>query len=156
MLNSYRLGVGIMLFNKKGEIFIGERISPSDVWQMPQGGIDDNEVPKDALYREVGEEIGTTNWKLIAELEDWLHYDFPEMFREEWFGGEYIGQKQKWFLLQFLGQDSDININTHEPEFLNWKWVDIAHLAEIIADFKKAMYLKVIKEFHPLILQHLE
>jgi putative (di)nucleoside polyphosphate hydrolase len=156
MSNSYRSGVGIMLFNNKGEVLIGERIKPADVWQMPQGGIDNDESPQDALLREVSEEIGTTKWNVVAESKEWMHYDFPKEFRDEWFCGKYIGQSQKWFLLEFLGEDRYININTGEPEFTDWKWINISDLVEIIADFKKPMYISIIKEFHPLILKHLK
>ena len=153
MSNLYRLGIGIMMLNGQGEIFVAERTNPKNAWQMPQGGIDENELPKDALYREAMEEIGTNNFSIIAESQHWHQYDFPLRHTSAWFDGKYRGQKQKWFLLKFLGKDSEININTYTPEFINWKWIDINRLEHIIIDFKKPIYKKILEEFKPFTLK---
>lgn len=153
MSDLYRLGVGIMMLSHNGKIFIAERIRPQGAWQMPQGGIDENESPKDALYREAMEEIGTNNFSIITESQNWHQYDFPLTYKKKWFTGRYRGQKQKWFLLKFLGNDSEININFHTPEFVDWKWIDSDKLESIIVDFKKLMYKKILEEFKPIILK---
>ncbi|WPX97123.1 RNA pyrophosphohydrolase [Candidatus Bandiella euplotis] len=151
MTDSYRSGIGVMLFNQRGDVLMGERRNVQNAWQMPQGGIDGDETPEQALYREAQEEIGTTNWKILATSKDWLYHDFPEASAKVWFNGKYLGQKQKWFLLEFLGQDSDINVQTEKPEFVNWKWVKIDDLERIVVDFKKPLYSLIIREFKPLI-----
>ena len=151
MSNLYRPGVGIMMFNEQKKIFVAERTNPKNAWQMPQGGIDKNELPRDALYREAMEEIGTNNFAIVAESQYWYQYDFPLKYLNKWFNGKYRGQKQKWFLLKFLGNDTEININNHIPEFVDWKWIDTNELESIIIDFKKPTYNKVLKEFKPFI-----
>jgi putative (di)nucleoside polyphosphate hydrolase len=154
MSKAYRLGIGIVLINQEGKILIGKRFDSHDdypAWQMPQGGIDGKEAPKEAMYREAMEEIGTNNFKIIAESANWLSYDFPEEFIKMAYNGMFVGQKQKWFLLKFLGTDSEININTENREFTDWKWIDISDLEGIIIDFKKPLYANIVKEFKPLI-----
>ena len=155
MSNLYRIGVGIMMLNTKNQIFVAERKYPKNAWQMPQGGIELNESPKDAVFREAMEEIGTNNFNIIAESGGWLKYDFPSKYTKQWFEGQYIGQKQKWFLLNFLGTDDEININAVGAEFVNWKWIDVSELEKIIVNFKREMYRKVVSEFKSLILTKL-
>ena len=154
MLNAYRLGIGMMLLNKKGKVFTGKRIGFPSTWEMPKGGIDKGELPKEALYREAVEEISTTNFKIIAESNNWLKCNFPIEFCKKFWNGKYIGQKQKWFLLVFLGQDSEINICTKEAEFKSWRWSDINDLTKTVVEFKRPLYKSVIKEFKPLILNY--
>ena len=150
--SAYRYGVGIMLINNKNKVFVGQRVKESsEAWQMPQGGIDEGENPDQALMREVLEEIGTDNIEIIGVSSDWYQYDIPKQFAPLWWGGKYIGQKQKWYLAKFLGKDSEININTEIPEFISWKWVDVEELPELIVSFKKKLYQDLVEEFKPII-----
>ena len=148
----YRKGVGAMLMNARGEIFVARRNDMiSEAWQMPQGGIDDGEDPRAAAMRELKEEIGTDAAKIVAESKQWLSYDLPiELVPKIW-GGRYRGQKQKWFLLRFIGRDSDIDIDTDDPEFLEWKWAALESLPNLIVPFKRKLYQDVVAEFAPLI-----
>ncbi|HIJ63382.1 MAG TPA: RNA pyrophosphohydrolase [Rhodospirillaceae bacterium] len=147
----YRAGVGLMLFNRQGQVFVGRRVdSSTEGWQMPQGGIDDGESPAEAALRELEEEVGTAAAEIIAESEDWHSYDLPaELVGKVW-KGRYRGQRQKWFALRFTGEDGDINIATRHPEFMAWQWVDFDRLTEIIVPFKRDLYRAVIAEFRPL------
>lgn len=149
-VTKYRPGVGLMLFNKLGKVFVGDRIDEfEESWQMPQGGIDDNEDIRKALFREVSEEIGTMNIEIVMETKTWLYYDLPGDRASDMWDGKYIGQRQKWFLCRFLGQDSEININAHHiPEFSSWKWVDRSELVGLAVDFKKKLYIDVLSEFN--------
>ncbi|OPZ76456.1 MAG: RNA pyrophosphohydrolase [Alphaproteobacteria bacterium ADurb.Bin438] len=153
----YRKNVGIILINHKGLVFMAKRkvnakfdIENNKCWQMPQGGIDENETPKDAVYREMMEEIGTNNVKLICESNHWYNYDFPKEVLEK-NPLPFIGQTQKWFLFQFMGQDSDFNFEVHNPEFCDFKWVEIDEIASLVIDFKAPTYEKLIDEFKPII-----
>jgi putative (di)nucleoside polyphosphate hydrolase len=114
---------------------------------MPQGGIERRETPRQAAFRELLEEVGTDKVEILAETNDWLYYDLPPEFANKLWNGRYAGQMQKWFLMRFLGEDSDININTAHPEFAEWCWNDISTLPELIVDFKKALYARVVSEF---------
>ncbi|WP_169544185.1 RNA pyrophosphohydrolase [Sneathiella aquimaris] len=144
----YRPCAGIMVLNAKNEVFVGKRIDmPSDYWQMPQGGIDHGESPRDAAIREMLEEIGTDNADLIAETEDWLTYDLPNHLIGNIWKGKYRGQKQKWFLFRFKGKDSEINIATEHPEFSEWKWSAPENLVSEIVPFKKEIYKKIVERF---------
>lgn len=144
----YRRGVGLMLLNRDNLVFVARRIDMNDeAWQMPQGGIDGDETPEIAAMRELEEEIGTNNATIIAESREWLHYDLPKDLRQKLWGGRYKGQKQKWFLLRFEGQDSEINIATKHPEFSSWQWVDPVRLPELIVPFKRDIYRQVLVEF---------
>ena len=144
----YRPGVGIMLLNALGEVFVAQRIDmPSDAWQMPQGGIDDGEAPLDAAWREMEEEIGTRSARLLAESRDWYRYDLPaELIPLVW-QGRFRGQEQKWFAFRFVGADTDIDIATREAEFSAWKWAAMATLPDLIVPFKRQLYADLVAEF---------
>ena len=148
----YRPCVGIMLVNADGKVFAGKRIDQTvEGWQMPQGGIDDGESPRDAVLRELHEETGTTKAEIVAELPDWLYYDLPEHLVGIAFKGKFKGQKQKWFLLRFTGQDSDIDLAAHEPEFSDWQWFDLDDIPGLIVPFKRPTYEAVIAGFRHLL-----
>lgn len=148
----YRPGVGMMLVNKRDEIFVGRRIDTrSDAWQMPQGGIDEGETPEEAAMRELLEEVGSNHAEVICESKNWFYYDLPEHLVPKLWGGKYRGQKQKWFAMRFLGEDADICIETHIPEFMDWRWVELDSLPDIIVPFKRRLYQEVVKEFTPLL-----
>lgn len=143
----YRQGVGIVLLNKERKVFVAKRIDNTvEAWQMPQGGIDDDEAPQTALFRELEEEIGIPEdlVNIVYELEDWLYYDLPIDLQKILWKGKYKGQMQKWFVLEFLGTDSDINIQTVIPEFCEWKWSEPQQLPNIIVDFKKDLYTQLL------------
>ena len=149
----YRKCVGIMLMNREGKVFVGYRMKPkaSTGWQMPQGGIDDGETPKDAALRELMEEVGTNNVEIIAESKDWLHYDLPDHIVGDTWKGRYRGQTQKWFAMKFLGQDDEIDLNHHhKPEFSKFKWVDLPVLPSLIVAFKRPVYEQLVDEFSTL------
>ena len=149
MNQQYRRCVGMMILNNKNEILVGRRIDhPSGYWQMPQGGIDLNENPEEAVWREMMEEIGTNKAKLIQISDHWLNYDIPKDTLEKlpW-GKTYVGQTQKWFVFRFTGQDSDINVSTENPEFSEWKWSKYESLVNNIVPFKREIYKRIINEF---------
>ncbi len=144
----YRPGVGLMLINRDGLIFVARRIDmPSEAWQMPQGGIDVGEDPHQAAMRELKEEVGTDKATFLAESRDWYSYDLPAELQGWLWGGRYRGQRQKWFALRFTGEDRDINIATAHPEFLAWKWTRLETLPDLIVPFKRPLYLELIAEF---------
>jgi putative (di)nucleoside polyphosphate hydrolase len=148
----YRPGVGIMLVNQRGQVFIAQRIdNPGPAWQMPQGGIDKREEPLQAAWREMREEIGTASARFIGESKDWLTYDLPADLVPRLWKGKYRGQRQKWFAFRFLGTDRDINIATEHPEFSSWRWADLEELTSLIVPFKRRLYEELIAEFTPLI-----
>jgi len=145
---AYRRGVGIMLLNPAGLVFVAKRIDmPSDAWQMPQGGIDDGEAPASAARRELKEETGTDRAEILAESRDWFRYDLPDDLRPLLWGGKYRGQSQKWFAMRFTGTDRDIDIATEHPEFSDWKWTAPATLPDLIVPFKRALYRALLDEF---------
>jgi putative (di)nucleoside polyphosphate hydrolase len=147
----YRPCVGMMMFNTQGRVFAGKRIDQSlEAWQMPQGGIDDGEDLHAAILRELKEEIGTANVAVLREHPEWLYYDLPESMIGIALQGRYRGQKQKWFALRFLGQDSEIDLRTPHQEFSDWKWIEAEELPRIIAPFKREIYRKVIAAFGDL------
>lgn len=145
----YRLGVGAMIVNAEGSVFVAQRIdTPGDAWQMPQGGIDEGEDPERAVWREIEEEIGTTAMEIMAQSTDWLVYDIPEPLRSTLWGGKYRGQKQKWYLMRFLGNDANVNLDHHhKPEFSQWKWAELKEVADLIIPFKRPLYEQLVAEF---------
>jgi putative (di)nucleoside polyphosphate hydrolase len=148
----YRRGVGIVLFNDKKQVFIAQRIdNPGPAWQMPQGGIDKDEKPIDAAWRELQEETGVTSAKLIEESKDWLRYDLPEELADQLWKGRYRGQEQKWFAFRFTGQESEIKIDGPHPEFSTWKWAPFADTPKLIVPFKRKLYDLVFEEFRHLV-----
>jgi putative (di)nucleoside polyphosphate hydrolase len=155
MINSknlpYRKGVGMMVFNDDKKIFVGKRIDNQKAWQMPQGGVDENEDCLSAARRELYEETGIQSIRVIEKSKEKYTYDLPEYLLGKIWKGKYKGQKQRWFLIKFLGPDSEINLNQKYPEFNEWKWVDIDELSNLIVPFKKELYLSVIKEFQSFI-----
>lgn len=148
----YRRGVGIVLFNREAKVFAAQRIDTAEpAWQLPQGGIDAGEAPRDAALRELEEEIGTANAEIIGETRDWIRYDLPAEIVPRVWGGRFRGQEQKWFALRFLGDDSEIRIETEHPEFSAWRWVAFADLPDLIVPFKRPLYLALIEEFRDLV-----
>jgi putative (di)nucleoside polyphosphate hydrolase len=146
----YRPGVGILLVNKDDLVFVGRRIDQrAEAWQMPQGGIDEGEDARTAALRELQEEVGTAKAEIIAESRDWISYDLPPDIADKIWQARYRGQKQKWFLLRFQGQDSDIKLDTHHQEFDAWRWVPLDQVPALIVPFKQALYRKVVEEFAP-------
>ena len=146
----YRPNVGMMIINQKKEIFVGKRIDhPSNFWQMPQGGIDAQEIPSIAALREMDEEVGIKKNKvdLLTESKDWYYYSIPSDLAKTLWKGKYKGQRQKWFLYKFKGTEKDINIHTEHPEFSDYKWVTKDFLVPNIVPFKKIIYEKLLLEF---------
>ena len=146
-----RTGVGIILLNNKNQVFVGKRKdNPGDKWQMPQGGVENGEDFLTAMKRELCEETNIKNIKIIKEIEQMYEYELPKNLIGIIWKGKFRGQKQKWFIAKFLGDESEINLKTEHPEFIDWKWISIEQLPEVIVDFKKNLYLKLlikIKEF---------
>jgi putative (di)nucleoside polyphosphate hydrolase len=145
----YRPCAGIMLFNKQGRVLVGQRLdSYQNSWQLPQGGIDEGEDPKLAALRELKEEIGTCNAKIIGEIKNWLNYDLPPELLGKIWKGRFRGQTQKWFAMRFLGADIEISPKTvPNPEFSAWKWVDIGEIQKLAVPFKRSVYQSVVCEF---------
>ena len=141
-----RSGVGIVVLNQKNKIFVAKRIdNPKNFWQMPQGGIDEGEDFLSAAYRELKEETSITTVRLIKELDGFTTYELPDHLLGIIWKGKFKGQKQKWFIMRFMGEDSEINIQTKKPEFLEWKWINLESLTEVVVDFKLHVY-KELKE----------
>ena len=148
--NLYRRGVGVMLLNPRGKVFVGARIdNPEDAWQMPQGGIDADEEPWATALRELQEETGIPPHLVerIAECPERLRYDLPEEWRSRLWGGQWVGQEQDWFLARFIGQDTDVHIATDHPEFRQWRWVDPQLLPDLIVPFKRELYQRLLRVF---------
>ena len=141
-----RDGVGIVVLNSKNKVFVAKRIdNPKNFWQMPQGGVDEGEDFLTAAYRELEEETGIKKVEMIKEIDGTITYELPDHLLGIIWKGKYKGQKQKWFLMRFLGNDEEINIKTNKPEFLEWKWIDVDILTEVVVDFKFHVY-KELKE----------
>ncbi len=139
-----RSGVGIVILNKENKIFVARRIdNPKNFWQMPQGGVDKNEDFLSAAYRELEEETSIKNVELIKEIDEMLTYELPKHLLGIIWRGKYKGQRQKWFIMRFLGTDDEININTSKPEFLEWKWIDLDTITKVVVDFKLQVYKKL-------------
>ena len=142
-----RIGVGIILLNNENKVFVGKRIdNPGIFWQMPQGGVDPNEKLLQAAERELKEETNISSTKLIKELDFWLEYDLPKRLLGKIWKGKYRGQKQKWFIMKFTGNKNEIKINTKNPEFLDWKWIDYSNLTDVAVEFKINIYKKLKEE----------
>ena len=148
MKKPYRRGVGIVLINARGRVFVAQRIDTKEsAWQMPQGGIDADETPRAAALRELHEEIGTDKARVIGVTRTWLSYDLPPDLQSKVWKGKYRGQKQKWFLMRFTGTNADINLETEHPEFSVWKWLPFTHLPRVIVGFKRDIYKQVVAAF---------
>ena len=146
-----RIGVGIVLLNHENNIFVGKRIdNPKNSWQMPQGGVDQNEDFLQAARRELEEETGIKSVKLIKALDGWLNYDLPQNLLGKLWNGKYRGQKQKWFVMKFLGKTDEINVKTKNPEFFDWKWIKPSELTKIAVNFKVDIYKKIKEELSSL------
>ncbi|MDR2007682.1 MAG: RNA pyrophosphohydrolase [Alphaproteobacteria bacterium] len=144
-INMYRKGVGAVIINSAGKIFVGERRDVAGEWQMPQGGLDGDEELELAIFRELKEEVGTDKFEIIAKT-DWLRYELPTDFRKNFWGGKYIGQEQVWFFLRFTGNDNDFNLNADShPEFAQWQWVESSVVLERITEFKRDVYEQIIE-----------
>ena len=142
-----RTGVGIAVLNSENKVFVGKRKdNPFDKWQMPQGGVKLNEPILEAMKRELAEETSIKNIKILKKFDQWLEYELPENLVGKIWKGGYRGQKQKWFVVKFLGNDNEININTKNPEFIEWKWSDVNLLPDLIVHFKRHVYRDVLVE----------
>ncbi len=150
--DDYRPGVGIVLFQQnRRDVLVAKRLDMRyDAWQMPQGGIDPGENPLETAFRELEEEVGTANAKVIGESQDWLYYDLPEALQKQMWKGRYKGQRQKWFAMEFLGNDDEINLETEIPEFLEWKWAAFPTIVDLIVGFKVPLYEQIVSEFTSL------
>ena len=147
-----RTGVGIILLNNENKIFVGKRKdNPGDKWQMPQGGVDNGEDFHTAMRRELHEETSIKNIKIIKEINQLYEYELPKNLIGIIWKGKFRGQKQKWFIAKFLGNENEINLNTKQPEFIEWKWIDAEKLPEVIVDFKKNLYQSLLKEIKLII-----
>lgn len=142
-----RTGVGIVVLNSENKVFVGKRRdNPFDKWQMPQGGVELNEPLIKAMKRELIEETSIENIQVLKELDQWLEYELPENLVGKIWRGKYRGQKQKWFIVRFTGDEKEININTKHPEFIEWKWIDMNLLPDLIVNFKKHVYKNILIE----------
>ena len=147
-----RTGVGIIVLNKQNKIFVGKRKdNPGDKWQMPQGGVDEGEDYITAMRRELREETSIQNIEIIKEIEKIYQYELPENLVGIIWKGKYRGQKQKWFITRFLGEEKEINLNTKHAEFIDWKWIEPKFLPDVIVNFKKDLYLNLLKEINLVI-----
>ncbi len=147
-----RIGVGIIVLNEKNQVFVGKRKdNPTDNWQMPQGGVDKGESYINAMKRELLEETSIKNIKIIKEIDSIYEYELPDNLVGIIWKGKFRGQKQKWFITKFLGNDSEINLNTKHPEFIDWKWIEPKLLPKVIVNFKKDLYLNLLTEINLVI-----
>ena len=148
-----RIGVGVIVLNNENKIFVGKRKdNPFDNWQMPQGGVDKNEDLLSAMKRELKEETSITSIKILKELDKWYEYNLPKELLGIIWKGKFRGQRQKWFITRFFGKEDEINLNTNFPEFIEWKWINIEMLPDVIVDFKKDLYLNLLKEIKSIII----
>jgi putative (di)nucleoside polyphosphate hydrolase len=145
----YRRGVGMMIINNEKKIFIGQRLDKDQsAWQMPQGGIDNDETPEQTCRRELFEETGiSSNYEILNKTRNWYKYDLPTSLQKKLWKGKYKGQIQQWFIIKFFGNDTEINIHTKHPEFKNWKWADQNEMLELIVSFKRDLYKSALEEF---------
>ena len=148
----YRSGVGIVVLNKNNKVFVARRIdNPKNFWQMPQGGVDKNEDFLTAAFRELDEETSIKSVELIKELDGFITYNLPDHLLGIIWKGKYKGQTQKWFVMRFIGEDSEININTKHPEFLEWKWVELSEITKLVVNFKLDLYQEVQRKVEKII-----
>jgi putative (di)nucleoside polyphosphate hydrolase len=152
-----RKAVGIILTRKDGKIWTGKRkigigVRPNEknLWQMPQGGIDIGETPEEAAFRELEEETGTKSAEIILSTNDWLEYNLPKDLLGKALKGKFRGQKQKWFLMLFKGNDKEFNLDKYEPEFDDWSWRELEEMPSLVVDFKKDLYLELVRKFSPI------
>ena len=142
-----RSGVGIVVLNKDNKVFVAKRIdNQKNFWQMPQGGVDNDESYLAAAYRELGEETSIKNVDFVKELNGLISYELPKNLQGVIWKGKYRGQEQKWFVVRFLGQDNEINIKTKNPEFCEWKWIDLENITDLVVDFKLHVYEDIKKK----------
>ena len=147
-----RTGVGIIVLNNNNQVFVGKRKdNPGDKWQMPQGGVDKGEDFITAMKRELVEETSIKNIKILKEVQNMYQYELPKNLVGIIWKGKFRGQRQKWFITKFLGKDNEINLDTQHPEFIDWKWIDPQDLPKVIVDFKKELYLNLLKEINQVI-----
>ena len=147
-----RTGVGIIVLNNNNQVFVGKRKdNPGNKWQMPQGGVDKGEDFIAAMRRELIEETSIKNIKILKEIHNMYQYELPNNLVGIIWKGKFRGQRQKWFITKFLGKDNEINLDTQHPEFIDWKWIDPKDLPEVIVDFKKELYLNLLKEINQVI-----
>ena len=147
-----RIGVGVIVLNEKNKIFVGKRKdNPVDRWQMPQGGVDKNENFITAMKRELYEETSIKNIKILKELDESFEYELPKNLLGIIWQGKFRGQKQKWFVVRFTGKESEINLKTKHPEFIEWKWIEMNELTKIVVDFKRNVYEKLLIELKKFI-----
>ncbi|WP_440930347.1 RNA pyrophosphohydrolase [Candidatus Pelagibacter sp.] len=148
----YRSGVGIVVLNKNNKVFVARRIdNPKNFWQMPQGGVDKNEDFLTAAFRELDEETSIKSVELIKELDGFITYNLPDHLLGIIWKGKYKGQTQKWFVMRFIGEDTEININTKHPEFLEWKWVELSEITKLVVNFKLDLYQEVQRKVEKII-----
>jgi len=142
-----RIGVGAIVLNEYNRVLVGKRKdNPINKWQMPQGGVNKDEDLYSAMRRELYEETSITSFRLIREIDKWLTYELPENLKGKIWKGKFRGQKQKWYILRFTGEDKEINVKTKDPEFIDWKWIKIDELPQSIVDFKKKVYEDLVEE----------
>ena len=147
-----RNGVGIIVLNKENKVFVAKRIdNPQNFWQMPQGGVDNGENFLTAAYRELKEETSITNVELISELDGFITYNLPDELLGIIWKGKYKGQTQKWFIMRFLGSDNEINLRTKHPEFLDWKWIELDQITDVVVDFKMHVYEELKEKIKKII-----
>ena len=147
-----RTGVGIIVLNNNNQVFVGKRKdNPGDKWQMPQGGVDKGEDFITAMRRELIEETSIKNIKILKEIQNMYQYELPKNLVGIIWRGKFRGQRQKWFITKFLGKDDEINLDTQHPEFIDWKWINPNDLPDVIVDFKKELYLNLLKEINQVI-----
>ena len=147
-----RIGVGAIVLNSENKIFVGKRAdNPIDKWQMPQGGVDKGENFISAMKRELKEETSIQNIKILKQIDQWFEYELPKNLLGIIWKGKFRGQKQKWFIVRFIGNESEINLKTKLPEFIEWKWIEVDDLTKVIVDFKKGVYKKLVVELKKFI-----
>ena len=147
-----RIGVGVIVLNNKNEIFVGKRKdNPVNKWQMPQGGVNENENFLNAMKRELNEETSIKSIKILKELDDWFEYELPKNLLGIVWKGKFRGQKQKWFIARFTGKEDEINLKTKHQEFIEWKWIEMNELPKVIVNFKRGVYEKLLIELKKFI-----